>query len=117
MNEYINGNLVRRILVYPKKKNSWWKHKKGIIKFLWITKEYDYWEDYFEGTLNSEEFKKYIENNDCYVEDDNVYYYPHAVLEFSSNHNRTIYFNTIEGLYKWVEDFTQQYPKTFIRIK
>lgn len=117
MNEYINGNLVRRILVYPKEKSSWWEHKKGIRKFLWITKEYDYWEGALGYTYNPEEFKEAMDKVDCYVEDDNVYYYPHAILEFSSNHDRTIYFNTIEGLYKWVEDFTRQYPKTFIKIR
>lgn len=114
--EYINGNLVRKILVYKKRKNIYWTHIKGVNKFLWWKFPYDYW-SHLTDTYTKEKMIEYLKHTDCYFENDTVYYYPYVELIFSENHSRIIDFNNVEELDNWIKDFFQKYPNIFIELK
>jgi hypothetical protein len=43
MDKYINGNLIKRILVFKTRKHPEWKHRIADTKFLFWKKHIDYW--------------------------------------------------------------------------
>lgn len=43
MDKYINGNLIKRILVFKTRKHPEWKHRIADTKFLFWKRHIDYW--------------------------------------------------------------------------
>lgn len=114
--KYINGNLVKKIIVYKKSENPYWKHIVGVSKFLWIKHSYNYW--YHVGDCYTEEnMIKKLPKFDSYFENGKVYYLPYIVLKFSENYDETLTFNTIEDLDEWLNLFLEKYPNTFYKLE
>lgn len=116
MEKYINGNLVKKIIVHRKSINPHWIHCVRTYKFLWIKKSYDYW-NYWMDDYSEEEMLKELSNSDSYFENGKVYYLPCIVLKFSENYNESITFKTIEELDNWLNSFLEKYPNMFYKIE
>lgn len=116
MEKYINGNLVKKILVHKKSENPYWEHCIGVHKFLWIRKSYDYW-NYWMDEYTEEEMIKELPKSDSYFENGKVYYLPYIVLKFSKDYDELITFKTIEELDNWMTLFLNKYPNIFYKIE
>ena len=116
MAEYINGNLVKKVLVHRKSVNPYWVHQVGTYKFLWIKKSYDYW-NYWMDIYTEEEMIKKLPKLDSYFENGKVYYLPYIVLKFSENYDESITFKTVEELNNWLDSFLEKYPNTFYKME
>lgn len=116
MEKYINGNLVKKIIVHKKSENPYWEHHIGFYKFLWKKKSYDYW-NYRMDDYTEEEMIKKLPELDCYFENGKIYYLPYIVLKFSKNYDESITFKTIEDLNKWLNLFLNKYPNTFYKLE
>ena len=102
MDKYINGNLIKRILVFKTRKHPEWKHEIEDTKFLFWKRHFDYWYllDPFLGTYSEKEMLETISERTSFYKDGIVYQKPHIILEFSERHNESIYFNSDEELIK-----------------
>ena len=116
MEKYINGNLVKKILIHKKSENPYWKHIVGVSKFLWIKKSYNYWEHWMY-IYTEEEMIKELPKLDSYFENGKVYYLPYIVLKFSENYDETITFNTVKELDNWLNSFLDKYPNIFYKVE
>ncbi len=119
MEKLINGNLVRKVVAYRTTENKDWVHVTE-ERFLWIFKyECDYWcwrHPHF-GTYSIEEL---IEDlaifGESFYKDGKVYNYPCIDFIFDSKHSQTKHFNSDEEMFEYLEQFKQQFGKSFILI-
>lgn len=82
MDKYINGNLIRRILVFKTRKHPEWEHKIADTKFLFWKRHIDYWYllDPCFGTYSEKGMLESISKKESFYKDGIV---PHIILEFS----------------------------------
>ena len=119
MDKYINGNLIKRILIFKTRKHPERKHKIAYSKFLFWKRHIDYWyllDPYF-GTYSEKEMLKLISKRTSFYKDGIVYQKPHIILEFSEKHDESIYFDSDEEIKDWFESFRKEFGKQFIYIE
>ena len=119
MDKYINGNLIKRILVFKTRKHPEWKHEIEDTKFLFWKRHFDYWYllDPFLGTYSEKGMLETISERTSFYKDGIVYQKPHIILEFSERHDESIYFNSDEEMEDWFESFRKEFGKPFIYIE
>lgn len=93
MDKYINGSLVKRVLVFKTRKHPDWVHY--VDRFLLIHR--DYWDPCF-GTYTEEKMISSLEKRYAFYKDGIVYQKPHIILEFSKRHDESIYFDSDEEM-------------------
>lgn len=93
MDKYVNGNLIRRILVFKTRKHPEWEHKIADTKFLFWKRHTDYWYllDPCFGTYSEKGMLESISKRTSFYKDGIVYQKPHIILEFSERHDESIY--------------------------
>lgn len=112
MDKYINGNLIKRILVFKTRKHPEWKHS-GYQIFI-LEKAYWYLLDPCFGTYSEKGMLESISKRTSFYKDGIVYQKPHIILEFSEM-SLSILIVMMEG---WLESFRQEFgkPNTFIPV-
>ena len=117
MDKYINGNLIKRILVFKTRKHPEWKHRIADTKFLFWKRHIDYWYllDPCFGTYSEKGMLESISKRTSFYKDGIVYQKPHIILEFSERHDESIYFD--EEMEGWLESFRQEFGKPFMYIE
>ena len=92
MDKYINGNLIKRILVFKTRKHPEWKHRIADTKFLFWKRHIDYWYllDPCFGTYSEKGMLESISKRTSFYKDGIVYQKPHIILEFSERHDESI---------------------------
>lgn len=119
MEKLINGNLVRKIVAYRTKENKEWIHVTE-ERFLWIFKwkcDYWCWRDPCFGSYSSEEIGRHLEEFvESFYKDGKIYDYPCINFIFDSKHSQTKFFNSDEEMFKYLEEFKQQFGKSFILV-
>lgn len=88
MDKYINGNLIKRILVFKTRKHPEWKHRIADTKFLFWKRHIDYW-----------------------------YLLDPCFGTYSERHDESIYFDSDEEMEGWLESFRQEFGKPFMYIE
>lgn len=118
-NILINGFQVRKIFAYKIRECKDWEHHVYDRKFLWKTKHYDYWTYIYEigGRYSLEEMLKYLEEFHKFYKDGKVYQCPCIDFIFSSEDSTTVYFNTDEEMFQFLEKFKDRFGKSFIVIE
>lgn len=103
MDKYINGNLIKRILVFKTRKHPEWKHRIADTKFLFWKRHIDYWYllDPCFGTYSEKGMLESISKRTSFYKDGIVYQKPHIILEFSERHDESIYFDSDEEMEGW----------------
>lgn len=101
MDKYINGSLVKRVLVFKTRKHPDWVH---------------YVTDSCFGTYTEEKMISSLEKRYAFYKDGIVYQKPHIILEFSKRHDESIYFDSDEEMEGWFESFMEEFGKPFIYI-
>lgn len=111
MDKYINGNLIKRILVFKTRKHPEWKHRIADTKFLFWKRHIDYWYllDPCFGTYSEKGMLESISKRTSFYKDGIVYQKPHIILEFSERHDESIYFDSDEEMEGWLESFRQEF--------
>ena len=116
---YINGNLVRRVLVYNTRINSYWKHYiyDSSVFFFW-KKHYDYWHNwkYLGKRFTEKEMISELDPEKDFFEDGVVYIKPHIVFELSDICDKVLYFKTDKEMIEYLESFLDRYETSFIFI-
>lgn len=115
MDKYINGNLIKRILVFKTRKHPEWKHS-GYQIFI-LEKAYWYLLDPCFGTYSEKGMLESISKRTSFYKDGIVYQKPHIILEFSERHDESIYFDSDEEMEGWLESFRQEFGKPFMYIE
>lgn len=119
MEKLINGNLVKKVVAYKTAEDKHWIHvtKK---RFLFLEIECDYW--YWNYICLSDKFsteeliKHLADANDSFYKDGKVYNYPCIDFIFDYRHSETKYFNSDEEMFAYLEEFKQQFGKSFILV-
>lgn len=119
MDKYINGSLVKRVLVFKTRRHPEWKHYMSDKKFLLWRRHIDYWycSDPCFGTYSEEKMLSSIDNKTSFYKDGIVYQKSHIILKFSERHDEWIYFDSDEEMEGWFESFKQEFGKPFIYIE
>lgn len=119
MDKYINGNLIKRILVFKTRKHPEWKHEIKDTRFLFWKIHIDYWYliDPHLGTYSEKEMLELINDGTSFYKYGIVYQKPHIILEFSRRHDEPIYFDSDEEMEDWFESFMKEFGKPFIYIE
>lgn len=107
MDKCINGNLVKRILVFKTRKHPKWVHcvKDCRLLFWKIHRDYWYYWDPRFGTYTEEGMISSLEMKCTFYKDGIVYEKPHVILEFSKEIKESIYFDNDEEMEEWVTNF------------
>lgn len=116
MEKYINGNLVREIILKEKEKDPYWEHHVGVHKFFWWKIPYDYWEFWLD-TYTEEKMLEELPKYEAYLENGVVYYNPYVILKFSGEHYKCYYFDTVKEAKEWIAEFLEKYPNVFYKIE
>lgn len=91
MDKYINGSLVKRVLVFKTRKHPDWVHYVDDSCFG----KYIEWDPCF-GTYTEEKMISSLEKRYAFYKDGIVYQKPHIILEFSKRHDD--YFDSDEEM-------------------
>lgn len=118
MDKYINGSLVKRVLVFKTRKHPDWVHYVDNYRFLFwkIHRDYWYYWDPCFGTYTEEKMISSLEKRYAFYKDGIVYQKPHIILEFSKRYDESIYFDSDEEMEGWFESFMEEFGKPFIYI-
>lgn len=106
MDKYINGSLVKRVLVFKTRKHPdimWTITDSCFGKYIEII-----------GTYTEKKMISSLEKRYAFYKDGIVYQKPHIILEFSKRHD--IYFDSDEEMEGWFESFMEEFGKPFIYI-
>lgn len=115
MDKYINGSLVKRVLVFKTREHPDWKHCVVDYRFLFWKVHKDYWYDW-DSSYTEEEMISSLENRHAFYKDGIVYQKPHIILELSERYDESIYFDSDEEMEGWFESFMEEFGKPFIYI-
>ena len=115
MEKLINGFQVRKVIAYKTREDNHWHHNVYDRKFLWWHKHYDYWSSAFYNDRTLEEILNDY-GNIYFYKDGKLYMYPSIDFIFSSRHSETRYFKTDEEMFEYLEEFKQQFGKSFILV-
>lgn len=93
MDKYINGSLVKRVLVFKTRKHPDWVHyvdDSCFGKYIEIIGTH--------VTYTEEKMISSLEKRYAFYKDGIVYQKPHIILEFSKRHDESIYFDSDEEM-------------------
>lgn len=116
---YLNGTLVRELLVYKARKAPHWNHEIRDYKFLFWKRHKEYWYHYIPewGTYSERELvdKKFEEG--YFFAFKEVWEKAHIIFKFSEVDKRTKYFESDEEMEEFLQNFIAKFDTKFIRIK
>lgn len=120
MGTYINGNLVKEILVYKTKVNKSWEHRVYDFKFFFFKKHFDYWYSHKfldERCFTEAEMLNKLDPEKEFFKERKVYAKPHIVFELLDNYCEVKYFETDEEMENYLQDFLSLFKDSFVCIK
>lgn len=117
MSVYINVGQITKLTAYKTKENKDWCHVVKDVKFLWRKWTEDYWKlSWSEKHYSEQEMLDRLEFCDkSFYKDGKVYNYPHIYIYYKKDYELKL-FKTDEEMFKFLEEFEQQFGKSFILL-